>query len=109
MPIIGEYFRRFSGITQYSPTFSRGGNAAVFNVEVFDVDSGVTITVTVQHKNVEDTSWAALVSLVNLTTGVTTGTASGIKELLRFAYVVNGSNPEDSVYANTLAPAWRPY
>jgi hypothetical protein len=109
MPIIGEYHRRFAGNPQYSPTFSRGGNSAVFAEEVFEVDPLVTLTVVVQHKNIEDTSWTNLVSLATLTAGVTTQTASAIKELLRFAYTVNGSNPEDSVYSNTLAPSWRPY
>jgi hypothetical protein len=109
LPLIGEYHRRFSGGQQFSPTFPRGGNAAVFGVEVFDTDPGVTLTAVVQHKNIEDTSWTTLTTLASMTTGVTTQAASAIKEQLRIAYVVNGVSPEDSVYANTLAPTWRPY
>jgi len=109
MPFIGEYHRRFAGNPQYSPTFPRGGNAALFGEEIFEVDPAVSLTVVVQHKNIEDTSWTNLVSLSSLTSGVNTATASAIKELLRFAYTVNGTNPEDSVYSNTLAPSWRPY
>ena len=109
MPIIGEYFRRFAGNPQYSPTFPRGGGAAVFAVEVFVVDAGVTLTVAIEHKNIEDIAFTNLATMSALTAGVNTQAATGIKEQLRLAYTVNGSAASDSVYANTLAPSWRPY
>lgn len=107
--IVGQYYRRFSGGSQYSPTFARGGMAAVFAVEIFAADASTTLTVTVEHKNVEDTSWTTLATLATMSSGVNTQTATAIKEQLRFAFVVNGTNAYDSVYANVLAPAWRPY
>src|SRR5438045_3258537 len=45
MPIIGEYHRRFAGNAQYSSTFPRGGNAALFSVEILAIDGGTSLTV----------------------------------------------------------------
>ena len=107
--IVGEYYRRFAGAAQYSPTFGRGGNAALFAVEIFAVDASTSHTVTVEHKNVEDTSWTTLTTLATLTTGVNVADVAAIKEQLRYAFVVNGASANLCVYANVLAPAWRPY
>ena len=109
MPIVGEYFRRFGGGPQYSPTFMRGGNAAVFAFEGLAVDPGVTMSIDIEHKNEDDTSWGLLVNIGGVSTGISSVNAGPIKEMLRFAYTVSGTSPEDSVYLNTLAPAWRPY
>ena len=68
-----------------------------------------SLTVTVEHKNVEDTSWTTLTTLATLTTGVNVSDVAGIKEQLRYAFVVNGASANLCVYANVLAPAWRPY
>jgi len=51
--IVGQYFRRFAGSAQYGPTFARGGNAALFAIEVFAVDASTTLTATIEHKNIE--------------------------------------------------------
>lgn len=107
--VVGGYYRRFSGGAQYSPTFGRGGNAALFAVEVLACDPSTSLTVTIEHKNEEDTSWTTLATLSTITSGVNTVDASAIKEQIRYAFVVNGSQPYNSVYANVLAPAWRPY
>ena len=107
--LIGGYYRRGTGATQYSPPFGRGGNAALFSCEILDCDASTSLTVVIQHKNAEDTSWTTLATLATMTTGVNTQTASAIKEQLRYAITVNGSLARQSVYANILAPAWRPY
>lgn len=107
--VVGGYYRRFGGNPQYSPTFGRGGLAAVFAVEIFAVDASTTLTVVVEHKNEDDTSWTTLTTLSTMSAGVNTQTATGIKEQLRYAITVNGMNGTDSVYANVLAPSWRPY
>lgn len=107
--VIGGYYRRFGGSAQYSPTFGRGGNAALFAVEILACDASTSLTVTVEHKNESDTSWSTLATLAAMTSGVNTATVAAIKEQLRYSFVVNGTNAWDSVYANVLAPAWRPY
>lgn len=111
MAFIGDNYRRGNGNPRYSPTFPRGGLGAQFACEVFDNDPGVTMTIAIQHKNIEDDVYDARLHQHNggrcqlgkpkfLT---------GIKEEVRLAFTVNGANPEDTVYANILAPAWRPY
>ncbi len=104
--LVGGYYRKGTGATQYSPTFGRGGNAALFSCEILDCDASTSLTVVIEHKNEEDTSWT---TLATMTSGVNTQTASAIKEQLRYAITVNGSQAWQSVYANILAPAWRPY
>jgi len=107
--IVGDYFRRNGGGAQYGPTMPRGGDAVVFGVEILAADASTSLDMVVEHKNVEDTSWTTLVTMSAMTSGVNTATASGVKEQFRFAFTVNGSNPWNSVYANVLAPMWRPY
>jgi hypothetical protein len=107
--IIGDYFRKNGGGAQYGPTMPRGGESAVFGIEVFVVDVGASIDFAVEHKNIEDTTWANLVTLAGLGAGVSTATAAGIKEQIRFVFTVNGTFVYSSVYANLLAPMWRPY
>ncbi len=79
------------------------------NVEVLDNDPGVTMTVRIEHKNTEDTAFALLGILAAMPTGINTANLTGVKEEVRFGYVINGVNPEDSVYANVLPPNSRPY
>lgn len=107
--LIGGYYRRNSGGAQYSPTFGRGGNAALFSVEILDCDASTSMTVVVEHKNEDETTWATLATLATMTSGVNTQTASAIKEQLRYAITINGASASLTVYANILAPAWRPY
>jgi hypothetical protein len=109
MPIIGFYYRKGTGVPQYSPTFPRGGNAALFAVEILDVDPSSDLDAVIQHKNVDDTVWTTLATLSAMTSGVNTVTANAVKEQLRVEYTVNGPQPWSTVCANTLAPAWRPY
>jgi hypothetical protein len=109
--LVGQYFMRFgAGVYQYSPTFPRGGLSAVFAVEVFALMSGASLDVAVEYKNVEDTSWTTYGSAISAsTTGVHTLQVAGIKEEVRLRFSVGGANPSDTVYANALAPQWRPY
>jgi hypothetical protein len=107
--IIGQYYRRNGGGAQFSPSFRRGGLAALFAVEIFVVDPSTTLTFAVEHKNISDTAWTTLVTMATLGAGVNTTTVGSIKEELRFSFVVNGTNAFDSVYANVLAPSWRPW
>lgn len=65
----------------------------VQNVEVFDNDPGVTLSMRIEHENVEDTAFVLLGTLGPMALGI----------------IVNGATPSDSVYANVLPPNWRPY
>jgi hypothetical protein len=68
--------------------------------------------VTLEHKNIEDTTWSTLAAATYTTTGLQsplTSSPTVVKEVLRIKYVVNGAADELSVYMNTLAPVWQPY
>lgn len=107
--IVGQWYRRGSGGVQYGPTFPRGGLGIVPTAEVFDNDPGVTMSIRIEHKNKSDVSFALLGTLATMAVGVNTTSLTGVKEEVRYGIVINGTNPEDSVYANILPPNWRPY
>lgn len=109
----GDYIQRLSGLTQYSPIFGRGGQGALFSIDVFDAPGGgVLLNVDVEHKNLADTTWAVLGSFTAIaSSGVKTKDLSGCKEQLRFAYAISaGGSPQvyDTFYINVLAPVWKP-
>jgi hypothetical protein len=108
--LVGQYFMRFgAGVTQYSPSFPRGGEAAVFSIEILALISGTSITLAVEHKNLEDTNWGSLGNVNATSVGVWPLSVTGLKEEVRLTYVVGGNNDTDTVYANVLAPQWRPF
>jgi len=108
--IIGTTMMKLGGLAQYSPQFNRGGNAAIFTVEVLDAGSTPSFTIDVEHKNSDDVSWSNLATIGPVATpGLYDTGASGIKEQLRFKYTVGGANPYSAVHFNMLAPTWRPY
>ncbi len=111
--LIGEYVIRLTGLDQFSAPFGRGGQNAMFSIDVLDVPGGsVQLNIDVEHKNLEDTTWAVLGSFTAITTtGVKTLTVAGAKEMLRFNYSLSAGgapNVYDTFYINTLAPVWRP-
>ncbi len=109
MAFIGDNRRRGNGNPRYSPTFPRGGLGAQFAAEVFDNDPGVTMSIAIQRKNHDEVLFTTLGTIATTATGVSSVNLTGIKEEVRFAFTVNGANPEDTVYANVLSPQWRPY
>jgi hypothetical protein len=102
---VGSYF--------VSPWFPRKGDTALFAAEVIAAGGG-TLVFGVQTKNSEDvdvvpsTASTGTVASSNAMTAGTIGTvtASGLKELVRFAYVVSGTSGEWTHF-RVLPPAWR--
>ena len=109
--VIGITLMKMNGDPYYSPTFGRGGLAAVFACEVFQVAGTTpTLDIAVQHKNAEDTGFTLLADFSQMTAaGITTLQAGSIKEQVRFKYTVGGSAATAAVHFNMLAPVWRPY
>jgi hypothetical protein len=107
--IVGQYYRRNGGGTQHRPTSPRGGLGSVPICEVFDNDRGVTMSIRVERKNTEDVAFVLLGTLAAMPVGLSTTSLTGVKEEVRFGFVIDGVNPEDSVYANVLPPNWQPY
>ena len=100
-----------SGTTAYySPSFPRGGEAAVFSIDVTHMSGGPTLNVAVEHKNVEDTSWGTADSFSGITTtGLATKDISGLKEELRLAFTFSAGSAGNFFHVIVPAPAWRPY
>jgi hypothetical protein len=108
--VIGETLMKMAGLPYYSPTFGRGGLAAVFACEGLQFSGGGTLDIDVEHKNHDDTGFTLLGSFTQITTAlVETLDASAIKEQIRFKYTIGGTNVYSAVHFNMLAPSWRPY
>ncbi len=109
--VIGMTLMKLAGTAYYSPTFGRGGLSAVFACQAFQVaGTSPTLDIDVEHKNAEDTAFVSLGSFSTFSAAdVKTLSLTGIKEQVRFKYVVGGSEAWASVHFNMLAPAWRPY
>ena len=107
--IVGTTLMHNSG-SLYSPSYPRGGESATFAVEATVVNGSPTLVVLVEHKNVDDTSWATAATFSNITaTGVSTIDGSALKEELRFKYSFSGGSSGDFVHLVVAPPAWRPY
>ena len=97
-------------MTVYSPSFPRGGLGALFTASTLQKLGSPTLTITVEHKNHDDTTWttagvfSSISTLNNFTQDV-----SNIKEEVRFAYSTSATNDWEGFLVNMTAPAWRPY
>ena len=107
---LGQTITKFDGVAWTSPPFPRGGDAATFVVECSHVHHSATLSVSLEHKNVEDTSYSTLTTLADITTtGVTVASASGIKEELRWKATITTADAEDAAVIIPYEPVWRPY
>ena len=93
----------------YSPPFGRGGEAAVFTVEVTHRNGTPTLVFAVEHKNAEDTSWSSAGSTSVAASGVATLDVSALKEELRIKFTFSSGNAGDFVNVLIPAPMWLPF
>ena len=109
--IIGTTVFKFDGTPYYSPEFPRGGLAATFAADVTHLQGAPTFTITVEHRNSEDTTWTSLGTFSSVTSaGAVSADLTGIKEIVRFVYTFDaGDDATDAVHFLMQAPSWRPY
>jgi hypothetical protein len=110
--VIGTTLYKLDGNPFFSPEFGRGGLAARFSMDVTQVTSGlVGLTVAVEHRNTEDTTWTTLGSFSAVSaTGAPTVDLTGCKEVMRFVYSFDGADAATAaVHFLMQAPSWRPY
>jgi hypothetical protein len=109
--LTGFYVLRGTGTTKYSPTFPRGGLAANFQVQVLDlIGSPTDLAAVVEHKNIEDTSFALAGSFTTINSiNVFNANISGLKEQVRYAFTPAGTTPWEGFYVLLPLPSWRPY
>ncbi len=106
--VIGWILLKLAGTSYYSPAFPRGGSGGLFSVECFQI-TATSVSIAVEHKNIEDTSWTNVGTFGAITAaGVTTLDLTGLKEQLRFVYTITATNSYDGIHLNMLAPAWKP-
>lgn len=106
----GFYFVKGDGSTQYSPTFPRGGLSATFVAQILQLVGSPSLSIDVEHKNIEDTSFvnAGTFSPVTIVSNPTLAVSS-LKEQIRFSFTISATNEWEGLLFNMLAPAWRMY
>ena len=109
--IVGSRFFKMDGNDYFSPQFPRGGLAATFAMDVTQIVGAPTVTVTIQHRNSDETTFADLAAFVPVTaTGAKTVDLTGCKEILRIKYAFEASDDAtDGMHLLMMAPTWRPY
>lgn len=93
----------------YTPPIVREALDATFSLETthFAVVGGGAVVVTVEHKDLADTSWGTADTFANITgTGVSTLTVSGLLEEIRFKVAFSGGGAGDMVHLLIAPVVW---
>lgn len=96
----------------YTPSFPRGGLSANFSVDVTHIAaaSSLTLSIKVEHKNEDDTSWTAAGTFTGISSkGVNVLDVSDLKEDVRLSFTFSAGAEGDFVHVVIGPPAWRPY
>jgi len=108
--VVGTTLLKLDGLAYYSPSFPRGGLAAVFAVDVTNLSGLSGFLITVEHRDEHDTTWTEAGAFTSITgVGTATKDLADLKQILRFKYTLTGSNAYDGVHFIMQAPSWRPY
>ena len=109
--IQGTIIMKLNWDAYYSPEFRRGGLASTFAISVLSLYGMPTVTVTVQHRNADETSWTDAGNFSAITVAGNSQTdISTLKEILRFKYeFAAGDDATDAMYFAMQAPSWRMY
>ncbi len=102
---------KMDGTPYFSPEFPRGGLAATFSIDVTQIVGSPNVTITIQHRNAEDTTFGDLGSFSVISSAQPDAKdLTGIKEIVRFKYAFDGADAStDGIHFLMQAPAWRPY
>ena len=109
--VVGTTIFKMDGNEYYSPQFGQGGQAATFAVDVMNLVGSPTVTITIQTRTSEETSWTDVGSFSAITsTGAKSVDLSGINEIVRIKYSFGaGDDATDGMHFLMQAPSWRPY
>lgn len=109
--IVGTTLFKLDGNPYYSPEFPRGGLAGVFVIDVTHVVSTPDVTVTIEHRNAEDTSFAAAATFSTISAvGTAIQEATSLKEIIRLKFTFDaGDGALAGLHFVLQAPTWRPY
>lgn len=110
--VVGTTLFKLDGNAYYSPSFRRGGLAATFALNVTHMTGSPTVTVTIQERNEDETSWSdpGVFASITSTGAKQVDLAGPLKEVLRFKFTFDGGDDAtDAVHLLMQAPSWRPY
>jgi len=97
------------GTALYSPTFPRGGEAALFSVQTLAKIGSPALSIDIEHKNTEDTTWTSAGTFASISTlNLFSQDITGLKEEIRIKFTMTGTDG-DAFNLIVPAPAWRPY
>lgn len=108
--VIGTTLYKLDGNPYFSPEFGRGGLSATFSIDTTQF-LATALNITVESRNSEDIVWTTVGSFSPITgAGVTPVDLTGLKEIVRFSYTFDPSDPSTAaVHFLMQAPSWRPY
>jgi hypothetical protein len=109
--VVGTTLFKMDGNAFFSPEFPRGGLAATFSLDITNLVGSPSVTITIQHRNSDDTSFSDAGDFGALSTlGAHTKDQGSLKEILRFKYEFDaGDAATDGIHFLMQAPSWRPY
>lgn len=108
--ILGDTLIRDGALAAYySPPFRRGGEAAVFSIEMTVRHGACTLVMDLEHRNLEDASWSSVGTVSVSAVGTATLDLSGLKEELRFKFTFSAGSLGNFVQILLPAPMWLPY
>ena len=102
-------------LTIFSPWFPRGGDNAIFSLDVIDVDGTPSLAVDIFTKNSEDTGEGAMTGISFSMTGTTAGVTTtrlestktnGMLELVRYQFKLTAGNAGDWILFRMLPTSW---
>jgi hypothetical protein len=97
------------GAVYYTPPIAREALDATFTLEATHFVAGAALVVTVEHKDLADTSWATAGTFGTITgTGVSTLPVSDLKEEIRLKCGFSGGSQGDFAHLVVAEPAWVP-
>ena len=109
--VVGTTLFKFDGNPYYSPSFSRGGLAGTFVVDVTHLEGNPTFKIAVEHRKENETSWSTAGTFPDITSATEEAKdIQGLQQIIRFRYEFGeGDQSTDGVHFIMQAPSWRPY
>jgi hypothetical protein len=88
----------------------RGGESAVFVIDVLELMSAGSLLITIEHKNSEDTTWGGAGSFGAINAaGVVAKHVSGMKEMYRWTLALGTGVAAGDSYRLQKTVSWLPY
>ena len=108
--VVGTTLVKLDGNPYYSPSFPRGGLAGTFAVDTTHYQGLTNLAILVEHRDENETSFTSPGGFAAITgTGHSEADVTGLKQIVRFSYTLNGGAATDGVHIVMQAPSWRPY